>query len=703
MRITSVNISMLYGLSFVPSLKKTFMRLYRLKDFLCVFKARFDSSHEDTATRYDDGSKELRAHYPEALNLTPNPEHFQQYAKGLQRDFVEHFAAYVLGNYPSPSETERRCSILAKQLLNVLFGDTTVPLNDDEYHKDLVKRSVISFRESDLFEMVKSHLQERGLCIASLSDTGSDVSPPESTGSGIQEPASKRRRQNTFSPVDEFTENYASLAPRPTSSGSFIPVPFHERNVSPCSLVDILDSYCRALHAACKHPLVYPPPFLLGRPHQCPSPIYTRASIVSHLHNRDLGSLSRLTDKKAHMNSIHLSKVRRIARYDSVDYVINSCAFHPQPSKIFVAGECNEAYGGYLGMYDYETKKFQLMLTSELAPIESVSTPSTQFSSDLLLSGGFCVNESREVILWRYRDHQIEELTRLSSKLGSANFHPDGTVFAVARLSCVDFVDTSTLSTFISLNAVLDFNSPGPVFSPNPRQDQLVMLDRTLWDLRSGSIVHRYDYLSESLSCTFHPDGNSLILDDQIWDTRHHRTLLTSVPELTNLSTVFSSNGERFYAYDRKYRFGRGRRSRRSAKLLVFDSSYFTKLVLPGLDQSASVNFLTVRSENDDFACIGHKIITYGNDSKGLSIYSPRKFVYNTLEEYHNNYSWHSYGYYDDGEDDIEDDYSSFQDWETGNIIEEESILRDENYASGSSESSFQYENEAGEVYENLW
>ncbi len=77
--------------------------------------------------------------------------------------------------------------------------------------------------------------------------------------------------------------------------------------------------------------------------------------------------------------------------------------------------------------------------------------------------------------------------------------------------------------------------------------DELVLSDGVLWDATSGTQIHKFDKLNQTLSGTFHPNGLEIIASSEVWDIRTFH-LLRTVPTLDQCQVTFSNSGDIIYA-----------------------------------------------------------------------------------------------------------------------------------------------------------
>jgi len=58
--------------------------------------------------------------------------------------------------------------------------------------------------------------------------------------------------------------------------------------------------------------------------------------------------------------------------------------------------------------------------------------------------------------------------------------------------------------------------------------DHVVACNGSLWDLRVSTLVHEFDRISITGHSSFHPDGNSIIVDNAVWDLRTFQLACTA-------------------------------------------------------------------------------------------------------------------------------------------------------------------------------
>jgi len=79
-------------------------------------------------------------------------------------------------------------------------------------------------------------------------------------------------------------------------------------------------------------------------------------------------------------------------------------------------------------------------------------------------------------------------------------------------------------------------------FNFNLRPYSLVLWGNLLWDVRLPHPVQRFDRFSDGGGACFHPTGNEVILNSEVWDLRSDR-LLRSVPGLDGTQLSWWGSG----------------------------------------------------------------------------------------------------------------------------------------------------------------
>ncbi|GJN25936.1 hypothetical protein PR202_gb13823 [Eleusine coracana subsp. coracana] len=85
-------------------------------------------------------------------------------------------------------------------------------------------------------------------------------------------------------------------------------------------------------------------------------------------------------------------------------------------------------------------------------------------------------------------------------------------------------------------------------FSPD---DKMLLWNGVLWDIRVQNAIHQFDQFTDYCGGGFHPAGNEVILNSEVWDLRKFK-LLRSVPSLDQTVIKFNGTGDVIYAILRR-------------------------------------------------------------------------------------------------------------------------------------------------------
>ncbi|CAG0886564.1 unnamed protein product [Cyprideis torosa] len=112
-----------------------------------------------------------------------------------------------------------------------------------------------------------------------------------------------------------------------------------------------------------------------------------------------------------------------------------------------------------------------------------------------------------------------------------------------------DIVDIATGRTVLRLeseeNNYNGYLNNRAAFSPD---DEMVLNDGLLWDVRSAKPIHKFDKFNSLVNGVFHPLGLEILSSSEVWDIRTF-LLLHSVPSMDGCYPTFTSTGDVFFAF----------------------------------------------------------------------------------------------------------------------------------------------------------
>nr|KAG5696452.1 hypothetical protein BaRGS_020989 [Batillaria attramentaria] len=114
-------------------------------------------------------------------------------------------------------------------------------------------------------------------------------------------------------------------------------------------------------------------------------------------------------------------------------------------------------------------------------------------------------------------------------------------------------------------------------FSPT---DKLALNDGVLWDLRTKKPLHKFDKFNQYISGVFHPMGQEIIINSEVWDQRTFK-LLHTVPALDQCQIKFNHTGDIIFATrvdDEGDSAEEARRTHFSSTLRTFDATDYSSI-----------------------------------------------------------------------------------------------------------------------------
>jgi HIV-1 Vpr-binding protein len=300
--------------------------------------------------------------------------------------------------------------------------------------------------------------------------------------------------------------------------------------------------YLRHQHRECEHPISVLPPFSLLQPHKCP-PSYQLADASQNIVKRLLmkqvnpirgrGLFSR--NEKRMDRRFLFSRIRHVCslKEDDKSSFITCAAFSPTSDRVY----CGTDYGDIVE-YTHRAARLEVHAVGDGTVIDGI-----RLSKDgsLMLTWMDSVKmystDSFETPLFDFADSQQALFSNandmiVGTGMRSTYIYDAGTGEQIANL-----VDPK-------LDHDWDFNIA--CFNP---YDDLVLSDAVLYDFRMPhQIIHRFDRLTTQGVGIFHPSGNEVVINSEIWDVRTFK-LLSTCPALSQTQHVaFSPTNDVIYA-----------------------------------------------------------------------------------------------------------------------------------------------------------
>ena len=329
--------------------------------------------------------------------------------------------------------------------------------------------------------------------------------------------------------------------------------PGHGHDRHGCGVKSKLDSimttYLRAQHRQCTVPIAACAPFSLLEPHACVEPrhLLDAPKNLSHrLARREWlnprgGAGGRTRDRH-----FVFSRFRPLRTLRDEGTVLTAAAFTGSGGDRILTG----SHEGELRLFDTgDGDVIEVVDGGHFGPIRTlkVSPPSCYKPLALTCS-------STEVQLWDVSNMEHGSAHVFEGSCGGA-FDPSATRIAIVGEDLVGtarLIDCSTgdvVSTFtpahISANSAPRLNRAARFadvcFSPG--DGGMVLWGNMLWDVRLPHPVKKFDRFSDGGGTCFHPSGNSVILNSEVWDLRSER-LLRSVPALDGTHLSWTRAGD---------------------------------------------------------------------------------------------------------------------------------------------------------------
>ncbi|GMH10738.1 hypothetical protein Nepgr_012579 [Nepenthes gracilis] len=316
------------------------------------------------------------------------------------------------------------------------------------------------------------------------------------------------------------------------------------------TLDSIVVQYLKHQHRQCPAPITTLPPLSLLHPHVCPEPrkiLDAPSNVSARLSTREFRSMYGGIHGNRRDRQFIFSRFRpwRTCRDDAA--ALLTCMTFLGDSSQIASG----SHSGELKLFDSNSNNVLDSCMSHQSPVTLVQSYLYD-GTQLVLS-----SSSHDVRLW---DASSISSGPIHSFEGcrAAKFSNSGSIFAAlppdpSRRDILLY-DVGTYN----LDQTLSDTSAGSSgrghtyslvhFSPS---DTMLLWNGVLWDRRVSGPVHRFDQFSDYGGGGFHPTGNEVIINSEVWDLRKFR-LLRSVPSLDQTMITFNGRGDVIYAILRR-------------------------------------------------------------------------------------------------------------------------------------------------------
>ncbi|KAG8375300.1 hypothetical protein BUALT_Bualt10G0086000 [Buddleja alternifolia] len=316
------------------------------------------------------------------------------------------------------------------------------------------------------------------------------------------------------------------------------------------TLDSLVVQYLKHQHRQCPAPITTLPPLSLLHPHICPEPkrsLDAPSNVTARLSTREFRSMYGGMHGSRKDRQFVYSRFRpwRTCRDDAT--ALLTCITFLGDSSRVAAG----SHTGELKVFDSNSSSLLDSCTSHQSPLTLLQS---HFSGEnqLILS-----SSAMDVRLW---DASLVSAGPRHSFEGikAARFSNSGAIFAALRPDSsqreILLYDIHTCQLDLMLkDTSTNHSGRGHAyshvhFSPS---DSMLLWNGVLWDRRGSGPIHRFDQFTDYGGGGFHPAGNEVIINSEVWDLRNFR-LLRSVPSLDQTVITFNASGDVIYAILRR-------------------------------------------------------------------------------------------------------------------------------------------------------
>uniref|UniRef100_A0ACD5V8R1 Uncharacterized protein n=1 Tax=Avena sativa TaxID=4498 RepID=A0ACD5V8R1_AVESA len=321
-------------------------------------------------------------------------------------------------------------------------------------------------------------------------------------------------------------------------------------NLERMTLDSLVVQYLKQQHRQCPAPVTTLPPVSLVHPHVCPEPsrnISAPPNVTARIGSREIHmEFSGIQVPHRDRQFIYSRfKPYRVCRDESS--LLTCMTFIADASRV-AAGN----HTGELRIFDCNTAGLVETQSCHQHLVTMLDSTSSG-GNELILSSSL-----HEVKLWDAFSVSMGPLNTFED-CKAARFNHAGTLFAAistdATRRAVLLYDVQTHNIDMQLPDNSSLSGSGrsyvhPIIHFSPSDDMLLW-NGVLWDRRSPNPIHQFDQFTDYCGGGFHPAGNEVILNSEVWDLRKFK-LLRSVPSLDQTVIKFNGRGDVIYAILRR-------------------------------------------------------------------------------------------------------------------------------------------------------
>ncbi|KAI3919224.1 hypothetical protein MKW92_012792 [Papaver armeniacum] len=316
------------------------------------------------------------------------------------------------------------------------------------------------------------------------------------------------------------------------------------------SLDSLVVQYLKQQHRQCPAPITTLPPISLLHPHACPESrcsLDAPTNVVARLSTREFRNSFGGRFSRRDRQFIY-SRFRPWRSYRDESSLVTCQTFLGDFSQTAIG-----CHSGEVRIFDSNSCNVVESSTGHQSHVTLVQS-AVSSGARLVLSSA-----SQDVYLWDASSVSAGPLRTFEGCKG-ARFSTSGTSFAA--ISTQSSTREVLLYDIQTHNLQLKFcdtstapSAPGRWHMQYPvhfsSEDNLLLWNGVLWDRQSCRVVKCFDQFTDYGGGGFHPGGNEVIINSEVWDLRNFK-LLRSVPSLAQTTITFNARGDVIYAILRR-------------------------------------------------------------------------------------------------------------------------------------------------------